>query len=260
MNQALTHICPFCGSGTATTSNQCTRCRADLAKQIAAGSLSRAYDVTPTVVFKRKVTHYQQRPAEMLAILEERRVPLSRMKLAIDVGCGPNILGQQLRAKYPSLETAGWDGDVRDAERNIHPIELENAKLPYAEGEVDLAVCCHVLEHVDHAHDLADELFRVGRYVLIVLPNSLLWTTLAKVALKRSILPMLGLPIARPVDRHRWLYAMSEAEAWMRHCAGKFGRELYVEYRTDERVPALAGRLNKELFALEAYYLFSPGK
>ena len=105
-------------------------------------------------------------------------------------------------------------------------------------------------------HGVTRELIRVAKTVLILLPNSMLWTTLAKVALGRPILPMLGLPLEKPLDRHRWVYGVGEADRWASHVAGKYGRDLHVQHRVDFRVPTLAGQVAPNLFVVEMAYAF----
>ena len=92
------------------------------------------------------------------------RVPLERA-LAVDVGGGAGYLTAALR-------TAGADCYLVDAD----PAELswrggalpgsvlgDGRRLPLRSGSVDLVVSSNVLEHVDHPHELVDEMARVLR-------------------------------------------------------------------------------------------------
>jgi SAM-dependent methyltransferase len=91
-------------------------------------------------------------------------VPLERA-LAVDVGGGAGYLTQALR-------TAGADCYLVDAD----PGELswrggplpgsvlgDGRRLPLRSGSVDLVVSSNVLEHVEHPHELVDEMARVLR-------------------------------------------------------------------------------------------------
>ena len=252
------YVCHECGSETPRASTSCLRCHQDLSDRISEGTLKSAFDVAPrSLGYSNRRLPYTERPREIVSLLEKSRVNLTDAKLLIDVGCGPNILRDVARSKYPNLEVLGYDQYILDGARSIRTVDLENAKLPYANAEVDVAVCSHVLEHVDNAHSLTDELCRVAKNVIILLPNSILWTTLAKVVLRRSLLPMVGLPLEKPLDRHRWIYTVDEATRWMRHVAGKWNRNLDVLYRTDWRLPTVMARVNPDLFVLEMSYVLT---
>ena len=249
-------VCPECGSET--PAGLCRRCKTDLSK-VSHGTVRPAFDVVPRSVRRtNRKLHYTERPAEIVRLLEASGVDLASARTLIDVGCGPNIIRDQTAHRYPNLRVVGYDQYLLDGAPDIRHLDLEDAKLPYTEGEVDVAVCSHVLEHVDHAHALTDEICRVAKNVVILLPNSILWTTVGKVILQRSLLPMVGLPLERPLDRHRWVYTVKEATRWARHVAGKWGRNLDVLYRTDWRLPTMLGYLNPDLFVLEMSFILTP--
>ncbi len=253
-----TVVCPNCGSETSASKATCIRCGLDLTEKLRVGELPRAFDVEPRrTIFKNRALPYTERPEEILRLLDWAGVKLDSARTLIDVGCGPNILRTAAAERFPKLSVVGYDQYMLDGARDIRHVDLENAKLPYADGEVDVAVCSHVLEHVDNAHGLTHELCRVAKNVIILLPNSILWTTLAKVVLRRSLLPMVGLPLERPLDRHRWIYTVREASRWMRHVAGKWSRNLDIVYRTDWRLPTVVGRINPDLFVLEMSYVLT---
>jgi SAM-dependent methyltransferase len=256
MQAVTTFVCNECGSST--RNGKCVGCGVDVADRIARGVLKRAYDAKPRRVRRaNRALPYTERPAEIVELLEWSGVDLTKVRSFIDVGCGANILHDVVKAKYPQIEVVGYDQFQLEGRGQIHKIDLENAKLPYKNGEVDVAVCSHVLEHIDNAHSLTDELLRVAKNVVVLLPNSILWTTVAKVALRRSLAPMVGLPLEKPIDRHRWVYTVGEATRWMRHVAGKYGRNLDVMYRTDWRFPTMMARLNPDLFVLEVSFVLT---
>lgn len=249
-------VCPECGSETPRGS--CRRCGTKLSSA-GRNDPKPAFDVVPrSLRYTNRKLPYTERPAEILRLMEHSKIDLRSAKTLIDVGCGPNILRDVTAKPYPALRVIGYDQYLLDGERDIRRLDLEREKLPHADGEVDVAVCSHVLEHVDNAHALTDELCRVARNVVILLPNSILWTTVGKVVLRRSLLPMVGLPLERPLDRHRWIYTIGEATRWARHVAGKWGRTLDVLYRTDWRVPTWLGRVNPDLFVTEVSFVLTP--
>lgn len=249
---ATNWICPECGSET-TRGAECVRCHANLTRY-SADKLGSAFSVQArSMRFTNERSFGEARPAQIQRYLESI-VDLASVRSMIDVGCGPNILGAHFQKTYPEIECTGYDQYPYHPE--IEPIDLDDLRLPHADGSVDLAVCSHVLEHVEGMHGVTRELIRVAKTVLILLPNSMLWTTLAKVALGRPILPMLGLPLEKPLDRHRWVYGVGEADRWASHVAGKYGRDLHVQHRVDFRVPTLAGQVAPNLFVVEMAYAF----
>lgn len=52
--------------------------------------------------------------------------------------------------------------------------DLETGRLPFADGEFDVAMCSHVLEHLENWEPALAELARVADTVVVVLPNPLM--------------------------------------------------------------------------------------
>jgi 2-polyprenyl-3-methyl-5-hydroxy-6-metoxy-1,4-benzoquinol methylase len=76
-------------------------------------------------------------------------------------------------------------------------------------------VCIDVLEHLDNLHRMFDELVRVScGHVIVSLPNC--WSG-ARLALSRGTgtIGHYGLPLTRPVDRHKWFFSVSEAHEFL---------------------------------------------
>jgi SAM-dependent methyltransferase len=82
--------------------------------------------------------------------------PASRI---VDLGCGP--LG--LRAFAPGLDITGVDRDARPDYPGPFVQADVTRRLPFADGEFDLAFCNSVLEHVEDRAGLAAEVMRVAR-------------------------------------------------------------------------------------------------
>jgi SAM-dependent methyltransferase len=101
-------------------------------------------------------------------------------------------------------------------------VDLEDGVLPFADCSFETVICTDVLEHVDSLHALFDELIRVCRsYAIISLPNP--YGIFARAVLRRIVLrekgpkgTKMGLPIERPLDRHKWFYSYGEAERFVR--------------------------------------------
>jgi SAM-dependent methyltransferase len=105
-------------------------------------------------------------------------------------------------------------------------VDLEAAQIPFADNAYDCVLCLDVLEHLDSIHAVFDELARVTRrYVIISLPNPyrdfvgmLFGRAAPEVSLKYY-----GLPHDRQLDRHKWFFSNSQAEAFIRARAARCG-------------------------------------
>lgn len=123
------------------------------------------------------------------------------------------------------LPGAEYTGIGMGGEPDIE-VDLEAAKVPFADNSYDCVLCLDVLEHLDSIHAVFDELARVSRrYVIISLPNPyrdfvgmLFGRAAPEVSLKYY-----GLPHERQLDRHKWFFSNSQAEAFIRARAAKCG-------------------------------------
>ena len=122
----------------------------------------------------------------------------------LDVGCyeAPlrTLIGKQ---NYTGIDFSG--------KPNIK-INLESIKrLPFKAQEFDTVICIEVLEHLENIHEISKELFRVSNnHVLISLPNC--WRDAGvKIQRGRGSIAHYGLPSKKPLDRHKWFFAASEA-------------------------------------------------
>lgn len=123
----------------------------------------------------------------------------------LDVGCFEAPLRSLLHsAKYRGIDVAG-NPDIQ--------VDLEKtSRLPFDDNSFATVLCIDVLEHIDNLHAIFDELARVARqHVIVSLPNC--WCV-ARQPLGRGkgCFSHYGLPLTRPVDRHKWFFSFSEAK------------------------------------------------
>lgn len=145
----------------------------------------------------------------------------------LDVGCNE----APLRKLMPGLDYTGIDvGGTPDIQIDLEGVE----KLPFDDGEFDAVVCIDVLEHLDNLHAMFDELARVAKtHLVISLPNC--WSG-ARQPIERGhgAIGHYGLPITRPVDRHKWFFSLSEAQAFFEDQTQRLPLSL-VEIEATER-------------------------
>jgi len=84
----------------------------------------------------------------------------------VDVGCGPGDSVDLFRAADPAVRWVGVDLEASPevALRTRSDAEFrtfDGLHLPFADGEVDLAFCKQVLEHVERPHELLADVARV---------------------------------------------------------------------------------------------------
>jgi SAM-dependent methyltransferase len=102
-------------------------------------------------------------------------------------------------------------------------VDLEKEEIPFADNSFNCVLCLDVLEHLDNAHQVFDELCRVSRnYVVVSLPNpwaTFIATLLAGHGRSKPPLKFYGLPPEIPADRYKWFFSMDEAEQFVRQRA-----------------------------------------
>lgn len=123
----------------------------------------------------------------------------------LDVGSSHNYLKKYIKddTRYVSVDIVGEPSFKID-------LEQEGLKR-FEDNSFTTVICCDVLEHVDNLHEIFDEICRVSnRFVIISLPNN--WLHFKYLLIKNKGTPKFyGLPIEKPVDRHKWFFNYDQA-------------------------------------------------
>ena len=102
----------------------------------------------------------------------------------LDVGCGEGVLTEQWAESLGDARVVGIDLDdsklrAEWATRRRPNLEFraeEATRLPFADGEFDVATAIEVLEHVPDPDATVAEMARVaGRWILVSVPREPLW-------------------------------------------------------------------------------------
>jgi SAM-dependent methyltransferase len=105
----------------------------------------------------------------------------------LDVGCGDGVLTQRWARALGDRRVVGIDLDdpalqaewQRRREPNLEYRVMRGERLPFADGEFDMATAIEVLEHVPDAEHTLAEMARVAeRWLLVSVPREPLWRVL----------------------------------------------------------------------------------
>lgn len=187
-------------------------------------------DAIPTTAIPTTYVEFETRQ-DRPRFLSQRYPEILRGRV-LDVGCDRAVL-------RPFCAPGSYVGIDLSAEADVRQDLMANGRLPFGEREFDAVVCTDVLEHLENLHELFDELVRVARtHLLVTLPNN--WNS-ARRRLQRGTgaIAHYGLPLEKPVDRHRWFFGFSEAEAFLRGQAARHGLALAELRALEKPRPAL---------------------
>jgi len=182
-----------------------------------------------------KTSQYTNRDERNQFIAETFKTYIGETVLNIGGG------GKKHLAQYLPKETNYFELDI-DGEPDLK-INLETElPIPVADNSYHTVVCTDVLEHLDSIYEIFGELARVAdRHIIISLPNpvrdSLAYffgTSVGKTgeqALRLGArMKYYGLPLEKPVDRHRWFFSYHESVAFYKHQAQKHNLEISEQF------------------------------
>ncbi len=121
----------------------------------------------------------------------------------LDIGCDDNFLKQIYGDKVFGIDIGGKPDRI---------VDLEKESLRFLDdNSYDLSICTEVLEHIDNLHEVFRDIQRVSKkYMVISIPNSISYHRLNKVYKTHRTGKFYGLPLEKPVDRHKWYFSYSE--------------------------------------------------
>jgi SAM-dependent methyltransferase len=85
----------------------------------------------------------------------------------LDIGCGDGLLDVALLKTRPDVRIEGVDVLVR-ADTPIPVRQFDGRKLPFADGEFDVAMAVDVFHHAEDPEALMGEMKRVSRRLLVI--------------------------------------------------------------------------------------------
>ncbi len=178
----------------------------------------------PVAVVAYRTTRSYSTREDKAHYIADKYAPLLRGSV-LDVGCGTAPLRPLVAtpARYLGIDINAHAADIGldldDAARRGRGLPLDNASF-------DTVICTDVLEHLEHAHAIFDELCRVAaHHVIISLPNPLLSLLLGMLDGSRGRMKFYGLPLDPPEDRHRWFFNFDEAVAFVTQRGARHGFE-----------------------------------
>ena len=161
---------------------------------------------------KYPTPNYSNREERNLYVIELIKSSLINTETILNIGGG-----QKRYLKNSGFITTEIDkeGD-NDYNLNLDLIE----RLPFEDKNFDVVLALDVLEHLENLHFILNEIIRVSKkYVIISLPNSILdiipiiFNKKCKDEINNGVYnKFYGLPLKKPIDRHRWFLTVKDIE------------------------------------------------
>lgn len=141
----------------------------------------------------------------------------------LDVGCRSGNLRRMLASKqitYLGVDLFPPADVVANLEQD----------LPFGNESFDVVVALDVLEHTDNMHQAFAELCRVSRrYVVLSLPNAYEIAARWKFLTGRPLSGKYTLTAEPPLDRHKWLFSLREAQHFVATLGPQHGFQVLTE-------------------------------
>lgn len=102
--------------------------------------------------------------ADKIAILLEAVRDLGSCQRLLEIGCGSGIIAARLAELVPHASVHAVDvADNRIAKTGYEFTEVQDTKLPFADGQFDLVISNHVIEHVGEHLQQIEHLQEISR-------------------------------------------------------------------------------------------------
>ncbi|THB68697.1 MAG: class I SAM-dependent methyltransferase [Desulfovibrio sp.] len=165
-----------------------------------------------------------------------------------DIGCDQAYL----REIRPDLDYTGVDlSEAADIQLNLET----GLPLPFSDNSFNCVICIDVLEHLDSLHQVFEEIMRVtAKHAVISWHNC--WVNARKPLERgRGSFSHYGLPVERPVDRHKWFFNITQAREFSHARARAMNLAITEEFVTDKPRPASIRGLRRLLYPRQEAYL-----
>ena len=193
--------------------------------------------------------NYNSRKERNIFFLKLLEKNFSKIKTILNLGGGQKRYLKESPYTVTEIDMSG-DNDIT---LNLDEIK----KIPLDNKSFDAVVALDVLEHLENFHLILDEMNRLSKkYIFISLPNSfgsffdIIFNKEKEDKMNNGFYnKFYGLPLKKPVDRHRWFLTVSDVERFFVHYANE--NKLSIKFLLP-RVTSLKSRvlslfLNKRL-------------
>ncbi len=163
----------------------------------------------------------------------------------LDVGCGNRYLKKYIpkEVNYIGIDIGGNPDYV---------VDLEGDKLnKFKDNQFFIVICIDVLEHLDNLHEIFDEICRVSkRFIIISVPNC--WRVLKFIVQGNQDFKFYGIPINKPVDRHKWFFNYEQALNFFE----KRGEKNNFKTKYHFQIPLHVNSVKNKIYELVFRFLF----
>ncbi len=199
------------------------------------------------------MSEYYSRDSRHAFIAKKFSNYLNESVLNIGGGGKKHLLKYIKPDKYTEIDISGNPDLLIDLDSQ-HPI-------PFEDNHFETIICTEVLEHLEEFHRVFSELVRISKkHIIISLPNA--WRGFS--ALKKQIIyngkdgragidvgkyrKFYGLPLNKPLDRHRWFFSYSEAEEFFKLKSSELPYKIIEQFPTGIGSNSLRSRLQKIIY------------